>query len=279
MLSTRISYVCVALLLQDIGDDFLDNSDNVVSIDLSGNHLLKHLPRNVFSRLQNLTSLILADCRLQVLYPEHVNTSYESESLSTFDGRNNPWKCEQMCEFIAWLHTTDSFTNTATMGLCSSPESLRNRRVLSLVPDDVCTWDTEDFPPIAAILIWVIVVMATSTCCIICVVKCCLSYCHYSSRESDSDTNRSTNVQQHTNQAYEDTDGTHVTTRMRSETILQSDCDVGDWNINSVEPPLYDVVVENDKICKKRIYERTLSDADSDNDDIPPPPYNENVAT
>lgn len=77
------------------------------------------------------------NCSLRVLYPEHVQTSYESGSLIRLDGQFNDWQCEEMCEFIDWTSGND-FSEIADMGFCSDPKHSQVKEFLNKDSLDVC---------------------------------------------------------------------------------------------------------------------------------------------
>lgn len=111
---------------------------NVRVIDLSYNSLLTQLPRKTFAHLEQLNQLSVSSCSLEVLHSEHVKTPFESGSLTYFNGDSNSWQCDRMCEFVTWSSGTESFSDIATMGNCTSPKAFKNHRVLSLQPATVC---------------------------------------------------------------------------------------------------------------------------------------------
>lgn len=265
--------LCVySFRLQEIGEDILEGSVNVTTIDLSNNALLKDLPRYVFSKLKKLNSLILTSCDLRVLYPEHVQTPYDSNSLKNFDGTDNNWQCSQMCEFVTWLQTANTFCSNATMCLCSDSDNYYDGRcVLSLNPDDVCPNSVSKLVQILLGSIFIISILAltiTKYC------KCKIRCCNDPTSRPSSNACRAVPVREHSNQTYDQSDETPIPHQLTREAIMQSNCDVGDWTINNLEPPSYEVVVgdgaedtSNDK------YNNSDSDSDS-----PPPPYEEITA-
>lgn len=269
-------FFCHLEPLQSFSEGVLRDSPNVRTIDLSHNARLQRLPRFAFSNLTKLKTLALSSCQLEVLYPDHVKAPYESgSSLFLFDGRYNNWHCNEMCEFIDWTASVNHFDSVATMGLCSYPEYLQNRPVLSLESSDVCYSPSDAFIIILGVLFGSVLLL---TCCFLLAARYCLGGL-FSSRPTAAATGSRGLGENHrtgqSNCGFADTEGQRQTTDTAND-LFQADCEVGGWNIGDIEPPPYDAVYKikpNSNVCEE-MEERDI-ETHSDHEDVAPPPYEE----
>ncbi|XP_064100447.1 chondroadherin-like protein [Macrobrachium nipponense] len=120
-------------LLENIQQKALSHCVNLISLTLSHNSLLHHLPRGLFTSLPKLKALDLRANGLQGLPATEVPWS----SLTSLDLRDNPLVCNCSLQWLAALLSSSNTSVTAPDLQCSSPDKLRGVYLSRLSPGEL----------------------------------------------------------------------------------------------------------------------------------------------
>ncbi|KAM9778593.1 phospholipase A2 inhibitor beta-like [Syngnathus typhle] len=122
--------------LDSLAPSLLDNTRNLTYLFLSKNKL-SHVPQNFFQELTQLKHLSLDDNQLSSIPPgllDNLN-ALEDEGL---DLSANPWVCDGKIEYLlGWLQKNQKKMFLPETIICSAPQSLKSRTVMSLTETEL----------------------------------------------------------------------------------------------------------------------------------------------
>ncbi|XP_077366856.1 uncharacterized protein LOC144010409 isoform X1 [Festucalex cinctus] len=122
--------------LDSLDDSLLDSTRNLTYLFLSRNKL-SSVPQNIFKELTQLKHLSLDDNQLSSIPPgllDHLK-ALEDEGL---DLTANPWVCDGKLEYLlGWLQKNQKKAFLPETIICSGPQSLRSRSVMSLTETEL----------------------------------------------------------------------------------------------------------------------------------------------
>ncbi|XP_019727152.1 leucine-rich alpha-2-glycoprotein-like isoform X1 [Hippocampus comes] len=122
--------------LDSLDASLFESTRNLTYLFLSRNRLT-YLPPNIFQKLTQLKHLSLDDNQLSSVPPgllDHLN-ALEDEGL---DLTANPWVCDgKMAYLLKWLQNNQKKAFLPETMICSGPQSLKGRSVMSLTETEL----------------------------------------------------------------------------------------------------------------------------------------------